>query len=73
VSVWKYKTPPEDYNCNLIIPFGKILLILGNEAWLNVYWEFINRKLFAVCSAGSEVTHETKAAQILKSALLEST
>jgi hypothetical protein len=27
---------------------GKILLILEGEAWLNLFWEYINGKLFAV-------------------------
>jgi hypothetical protein len=26
-------------------------LILGSGAWLNLFWEFINRKLFAVHGA----------------------
>jgi hypothetical protein len=33
---------------NIIILFWKYLV----EAWLNLFWEFINGKLFAVCIGG---------------------
>jgi hypothetical protein len=34
---------------NIIIQFLKYLVGIGNEAWLNLFWDYINGKLFAVC------------------------
>jgi hypothetical protein len=41
---------------NIIILFWKYLVHIGNEAWLNLFWDYINLfwdyingKLFAVC------------------------
>ncbi len=34
---------------NIIILCWKYLIDIRSEAWLNPRWEYINRKLFAVC------------------------
>jgi hypothetical protein len=41
---------PEYHNSrqNIIIPFWKYLVDNGSEAWLNLFWEYINGILFAV-------------------------
>ncbi len=36
------------YYRNLIILFGKYLFDIGSEVWLNLFWDYINRKQFAV-------------------------
>jgi hypothetical protein len=33
---------------NIIILFWKYLVDIRNEAWLNLFWAYINGKLFAV-------------------------
>jgi hypothetical protein len=38
----------EYYNSRLIILIWKYLLDIRSEAWLNLFWEYINGKLFAV-------------------------
>jgi hypothetical protein len=40
----------EDHNNkqNIIILFWKYLVDIRSEVWLNLFWEYINGKLFAV-------------------------
>jgi len=38
---------------NIITLFVNISLIFGSEAWLNLFWKYINPKLFAVRYAAS--------------------
>ncbi len=33
---------------NIIIVFWKYLVDIRSEAWLNLFWEYLNGKLFAV-------------------------
>ena len=42
---------PEYHNSrkNIIILFWKYLVDIRNEAWLNLFSEYLNGKLFAVC------------------------
>jgi hypothetical protein len=41
---------PEYHNPkqNIIILFWKYLVDIESEAWLNLFWQYINGKLFAV-------------------------
>jgi hypothetical protein len=51
VLIRKYKSPPENYYCNFIIPFGNILFPIKSEAWLGHFGNmYRNLKLFAVLS-----------------------
>jgi hypothetical protein len=45
---------PEFHNSmeNIIILFWKYLVDIRSEAWLNLFWENINGKFFAVCIRG---------------------
>jgi hypothetical protein len=42
---------------SFIILFWKYLVDTGNEAWLNLFWDYINGKLFAVCCKGRLATY----------------
>jgi hypothetical protein len=45
----RYFSPEyNDSKQNIIILFGKYLVDIRREAWLNLLWEYINGKLFAV-------------------------
>ncbi len=34
ILIWKYKSPPQDYHCSFIIPFGNILFPMLAAVWL---------------------------------------
>jgi hypothetical protein len=42
---------------NIKILFWKYLVDVGNEAWLNLFWDYINGQLFAVCCKGRLATY----------------
>jgi hypothetical protein len=51
-----YFAPEFNYSRqNIIILFWKYLVDFRSEAWLNLFWEYINGKLFTVWVAGGGV------------------
>jgi hypothetical protein len=41
-------TEIHNYRQNITILYRKYLVDIRNEAWLNIFWEYINEKWFAV-------------------------